>query len=45
MVFTVIAAVAEPEWSIIQERIKPGLSRAKKQGRRLGRFPVSVSPV
>ena len=45
MVFTVIAAVAELERSIIQERIKAGLARAKKQGKRLGRVPVSVSPL
>ena len=45
MVFTVIAAVAELERSIIQERIKAGLARARKQGKRLGRVPVSVSPL
>jgi DNA invertase Pin-like site-specific DNA recombinase len=37
MVFTVIAAVAELERSIIRERVVMGLTRAKGQGKRLGR--------
>jgi len=37
MVFTVIAAVAELERSIIRERVIMGLQRAKAQGRQLGR--------
>jgi DNA invertase Pin-like site-specific DNA recombinase len=37
MVFTVIAAVAELERSIIRERVIMGLERAKRQGKRLGR--------
>ena len=36
MVFTVIAAVAELERSLIRERIMMGLERAKKQGKQLG---------
>jgi putative DNA-invertase from lambdoid prophage Rac len=42
MVFTVIGAVAELERSLIQERVVMGLSRARKQGTRLGRPRVSV---
>jgi DNA invertase Pin-like site-specific DNA recombinase len=37
MVFTVIAAVAELERSIIRERVQAGVDRARKQGKRLGR--------
>ena len=39
MVYTVIAAVAELERSLIRERVVMGLSRAKAQGKRLGRPP------
>ena len=42
MVFTVIAAVAELERSLIRERVLMGLRRAKKEGRTLGRPRVSV---
>jgi len=37
MVYTVIAAVAELERSLIRERVIMGLQRAKAQGKRLGR--------
>ena len=37
MVFTVIAAVAELERSLIRERVMMGLDRARRQGKRLGR--------
>jgi len=37
MVYTVIAAVAELERSLIRERVIMGLQRAKAQGRQLGR--------
>ncbi|MGD0088553.1 MAG: recombinase family protein [Planctomycetota bacterium] len=37
MVFTVVAAVAELERSIIVERVKAGVARAKAKGKRLGR--------
>jgi DNA invertase Pin-like site-specific DNA recombinase len=37
MVFTVIAAVAELERSIIQERVQAGVDRARKQGKTFGR--------
>ncbi len=37
MVYTVIAAVAELERSLIRERVIMGLQRAKAQGKRIGR--------
>jgi len=37
MVFTVVAAVAELERSIIAERVKAGVARARAKGKRLGR--------
>src|SRR5262252_5249231 len=43
MVFTVIAAVAELERSIIRERVVMGLARAKNHGKRLGRPKTFVS--
>jgi len=45
MVFTVIAAVAELERSLIRERIYMGLDRARKQGKALGRRRVNVDPL
>jgi DNA invertase Pin-like site-specific DNA recombinase len=42
MVFTVIAAVAELERSIIRERVQAGVDRAKRQGKRFGRPAVIV---
>src|SRR5207249_10029065 len=37
MIFTVLAAVAELERNLIKERVHMGISRARKQGKRLGR--------
>jgi DNA invertase Pin-like site-specific DNA recombinase len=37
MIFTVLGAVAELEKNLIVERVHMGLSRAKKQGKTLGR--------
>ncbi len=37
MIFTVLGAVAELERNLIKERVHMGLSRARKQGKRLGR--------
>jgi DNA invertase Pin-like site-specific DNA recombinase len=37
MVLTFLAAIAEFERSIIQERVKAGLDRARSEGKRLGR--------
>jgi DNA invertase Pin-like site-specific DNA recombinase len=42
MTFTVIAAVAELERSLVRERVAMGLSRARKSGTRLGRPRVRV---
>jgi DNA invertase Pin-like site-specific DNA recombinase len=42
MVFTVIAAVAELERSIIRERVLAGVDRARRQGKRFGRPVVIV---
>ena len=42
MVFTVIAAVAELERSIIRERVQAGVERARRQGKRFGRPKVIV---
>ncbi len=43
MVFTVLAAVAELELSLIRERVMMGLERAKAQGKVLGRPRVETS--
>jgi DNA invertase Pin-like site-specific DNA recombinase len=43
MVYTVIAAVAELERSLIRERVIMGLQRAKAQGKKLGRPKVNIS--
>ena len=42
MVFTVIAAVAELERSLIRERVAMGLQRAKAQGQRIGRPAIQL---
>lgn len=42
MTFHIIAAMAEFERSLIQERIHAGLRRARAQGKRLGRPPVTI---
>ncbi len=42
MVYTVIAAVAELERSLIRERVVMGLQRAKAQGKKLGRPRASI---
>jgi len=44
MVFTVLAAVAELERSLIVERVKAGLRNARAKGKRLGRPHISISP-
>jgi DNA invertase Pin-like site-specific DNA recombinase len=43
-VFTIIAAIAELERSLIAERVRAGLRRARAEGKRLGRPPVAVDP-
>jgi DNA invertase Pin-like site-specific DNA recombinase len=44
MIFTVLGAVAELERNLIKERVHMGLSRARKQGKALGRPRVEVDP-
>jgi DNA invertase Pin-like site-specific DNA recombinase len=41
-VFTIIAAIAQLERSLIAERVRAGLRRAKADGKRLGRPRVEV---
>lgn len=41
-VFTIIAAIAQLERSLITERVKAGLRRAKAEGKRLGRPRLRV---
>ena len=45
MVFTIIAAVAELERSLIRERVVMGLDRAKREGKCLGRPKAVVDPL
>src|SRR5262245_16996355 len=45
MIFTVLAAVAELERNLIKERVHMGISRARKQGKALGRPRVEVDPL
>ncbi len=42
MFITLIGSIAELEKSILVERIKSGMRRAKLEGRRLGRAPLDV---
>ena len=44
MIFTVLGAVAELERNLIRERVQMGISRARKQGKALGRPRVEVDP-
>jgi DNA invertase Pin-like site-specific DNA recombinase len=44
MIFTVLGAVAELERNLIRERVHMGISRARKQGKALGRPRVDVDP-
>ena len=41
-VFTIIAAIAQLERSLIPERVRAGLRRARADGKRLGRPPLQV---
>src|SRR5689334_23137843 len=45
MIFTVLGAVAELERNLIKERVHMGISRARKQGKPLGRPRVDVDPL
>ncbi len=42
---TIIGAIAELERSLIAERVKAGMRRAKLEGRRIGRAPLQVDRV
>src|SRR5215471_19155825 len=44
MIFTVLGAVAELERNLIKERVQMGISRARKQGKALGRPRAEVDP-
>jgi len=44
LMFQIIAAMAEFERSLIQERVRAGLRNARAKGRRLGRPRVAVDP-
>ena len=39
--FTMISAFAEFERSLVSERVKAGLAKARQQGKRLGRPPLA----
>jgi DNA invertase Pin-like site-specific DNA recombinase len=39
---TIIGAIAELERSLIAERVKSGMRRAKLEGRRIGRAPLNI---
>ena len=43
MVVIIVGAIAELERSLIVERVRAGLRRAKLEGRRLGRPPMQVN--
>ena len=45
MIFTVLGAVAELERNLIKERVHMGISRARKQGKALGRPRVDIDPL
>ena len=45
MIFTVLGAVAELERNLIKERVQMGISRARKQGKALGRPRVQIDPL
>lgn len=44
MAFTVLGAVAELERSLIVERVKTGLRKAKAKGKQIGRPKIGVDP-
>src|SRR5437773_10175066 len=45
MIFTVLGAVAELERNLIRERVQMGITRARRQGKALGRPRVDVDPL
>lgn len=44
-VFTIIAAIAQLERSLLVERVKAGLRRARDQGKHIGRPRIRINPV
>jgi DNA invertase Pin-like site-specific DNA recombinase len=44
-VFTIVAAVAELERSLLIERVRAGLRRARQQGKHIGRPRAVVNPI
>jgi DNA invertase Pin-like site-specific DNA recombinase len=44
-VFTIIAAIAQLERSLLVERVKAGLRRARDQGKHIGRPPLRINPI
>jgi DNA invertase Pin-like site-specific DNA recombinase len=44
LVFTILAAVAEMERELIADRVREGMRHAARQGKRIGRPPVTVRP-
>ena len=44
LVFTILAAVAEMERELIADRVKEGMRHAARQGKRIGRPPVTARP-
>jgi DNA invertase Pin-like site-specific DNA recombinase len=44
-VFTIIAAIAQLERSLLVERVKAGLRRARDQGKHIGRPRLRVNPI
>jgi DNA invertase Pin-like site-specific DNA recombinase len=45
MVFTILGSVAEPERSLIAERVKAALRKARAKGKRLGRPQIYLDVV
>jgi DNA invertase Pin-like site-specific DNA recombinase len=44
-VFTIIAAIAQLERSLLVERVKAGLRRARDQGKHIGRPRTRINPI
>jgi DNA invertase Pin-like site-specific DNA recombinase len=44
LVFTILAAVAEMERELIRDRVKEGMRHAARQGKQIGRPPVTARP-
>jgi DNA invertase Pin-like site-specific DNA recombinase len=40
LIFTIMASLAQFESSLISERVKAGMARAKAQGKRISRAPI-----